>query len=114
MLRSLRQCTVLFCAVLFLQGCATSSSINVARSQFYSGQTQVALHLDRGLIAHTNGDYQISVNAFLSAVAMLEEIDYLSVREQSAKLVTNDSSATYKGEYSERLWIHTCADCAEL
>lgn len=123
MLRSLRQCTVLFCAVLFLQGCATSSSINVARSQFYSGQTQVALdtlntrdvserdlllaHLDRGLIAHTNGDYQISVNAFLSAVAMLEEIDYLSVREQSAKLVTNDSSATYKGEYSERLWIHT-------
>ena len=123
MLRSLRQCAALFCAVLFLQGCATSSSINVARSQFFSGQTQVALdtlnsksvserdlllaHLDRGLIAHTSGDYQLSVNAFLSAVALLEEFDYLSVREQSAKLVTNDSSASYKGEYSERLWIHT-------
>ena len=123
MLRSLRQCAALFCAVLFLQGCATSSSLNVARSQFFSGQTQVALdtlnsrsvserdlllaHLDRGLIAHTSGDYQLSVNAFLSAVALLEEFDYLSVREQSAKLVTNDSSATYKGEYSERLWIHT-------
>jgi len=123
MLRSLRQCTVLFCTVLFLQGCATSSSISNARNQFYSGQTQAALdtlssedvserdlllaHLDKGLIAHTSGDYQLSVNAFLSAVALLEKVNYLSVREQTTTLVTNDRTATYKGEYSERLWIHT-------
>lgn len=106
-----------------MQGCATGGSLDNARNQFFSGQPQAALatldsnsissrnrllgHLDRGLIAHTAGEYQKSVDAFKAAYKLLNDNDFISVREQSASLVSNDWATTYKGEYSERLWIHT-------
>jgi len=106
-----------------MQGCATGSSISSARNQFYSGQPQAALetlesssvsnrdrllaHLDRGLIAHTAGEYTKSIIAFKAATALLNDKDFISVKEQTASLITNDWATTYKGEYSERLWIHT-------
>ncbi len=114
---------VLLCAAVLLQGCASSTPLNNARNQFFSGQPQAALEtlntqsiskrnallalLDRGLIAHTAGEYQQSIDAFKSATALLNELDYISVREQTTSLVTNDWVTAYKGEYSERLWIHT-------
>ncbi len=119
----MRHRAALLCAAIVLQGCATNSSLYDARNQFFSGQPQAALttletesisgrdrllaHLDRGLIAHTAGDYEQSVLAFRAATDMLARLDFISVREQSASLVTNDWVSTYKGEYSERLWIHT-------
>lgn len=106
-----------------MQGCASSGPLSDARSQFFSGQPQAALetletesvanrnrllaHLDRGLIAHTAGEYEQSVIAFKSAASLVDELNYISIREQSASLVTNDWVMAYKGEYSERLWIHT-------
>jgi len=119
----LRHRAALLCAAVLLQGCVTSGSLHDARSQFFSGQPQAALetlntekvsnrnrllaHLDHGLIAHTAGNYQESVNAFKSAYDLLNQINYIGVREQSTSLITNDWVTTYKGEYSERLWIHT-------
>jgi len=38
---------------------------------------------------------------------LLDELDFVSIREQSTSLLTNDFVTSYKGEYSERLWIHT-------
>lgn len=123
MFSSLRHRAALLCAAVLLQGCAASGSLHDARSQFYSGQTQAALetlntekisnrnqllaHLDHGLIAHTAGKYQESINAFKTASALLNRINYIGIREQSASLITNDWVTSYKGEYSERLWIHT-------
>lgn len=112
----------LLSAVVLMQGCASSGPLSDARSQFFSGQPQAALntletesvakrnhllaHLDRGLIAHTAGEYQLSINAFKSAASLVDELNLISIREQSASLVTNDWVTAYKGEYSERLWIH--------
>ncbi len=123
MLYSWRPIAVLICAALFLQGCATSSPLSNARTQFYSGQHEAALatlddervrsrdkllaHLDTGLIAHTAGLYEDSIKAFLSASALLEELDVISLSEQGASLVTNEWATSYKGEYSERLLIHS-------
>ena len=112
-----------FFVAVFVQGCSTSGSLNQARSEFFSGQPQAALDtlenrkvssrdrllalLDRGLIEHTAGDYQASIRTFKNATALLQENDHLAVREQTASLVVNDWVTSYKGEYSERLWIHT-------
>lgn len=123
MFSSMRHCAALLCAAVLLQGCTTSGSLHDARSQFYSGQPQAALetlttetvsnrnrllaHLDHGLIAHTASQYQESINAFKAATALLDRIDFISIREQATSLVSNDWVISYKGEYSERLWIHT-------
>lgn len=117
------QSTALLGAVFFLQSCATSNTIGHARDQFYSGQPEAALvtldtesvsnrdrllaYLDKGLIAHTAGDYEQSIDAFKSASDLLDRLDFISVKEQSVSLVSNEWATTYKGEYSERLWIHT-------
>lgn len=108
--------------VVLLQGCATGP-LTSARDQFYSGQPEAALetlepdsvskrnillaHLDRGVFAHTAGQYEQSIKSLKSAAALLGQLDYISIKEQSASLVANDWVSTYKGEYSERLWIHT-------
>jgi len=121
--RLTRHRTALLGAVLLMQGCASSGPLSDARNQFFSGQPQAALDtletesvanrnrllgfLDQGLIAHTAGEYEQSVKAFKSAAQLVDELDYISVREQSASLVTNDWVTAYKGEYSERLWIHS-------
>lgn len=109
-------------AAVLMQGCATGGPLSDARSQFFSGQPQAALatletesvakrnrllaHLDRGLIAHTAGEYEQSIDAFKSAASLVDELNFISIREQSTSLVTNDWVTAYKGEYSERLWIH--------
>lgn len=123
MFASLRHSAALLCAAVLLQGCASSGSLYDARSQFYSGQPQAALntltnetvskrnqllaHLDHGLIAHTAGQYEDSIKAFKDARSLLNQINYIGIREQTASLVTNDWVTAYKGEYSERLWIHS-------
>lgn len=123
MFSSQRFRAALLCAAVLLQGCVTGGSLQSARSQFYSGQPHIALEtlstekvskrnrllarLDQGLIAHTAGEYQESINAFKSAYDLLEKMDFISISEQSASLVVNDWVTSYKAEYSERLWIHT-------
>jgi len=122
-LRLTRYRAALLSAVVLTQGCASSGPLSDARSQFFSGQPEAALetletesvanrnrllaHLDRGLIAHTAGEYEQSISAFKSAADLVDQLDYVSVSQQSASLITNDWVTTYKGEYSERLWIHS-------
>lgn len=113
----------LYLAALILSGCATPGVLDHARTQFYSGQPDAALEtlaekdigrrnqllllLDRGLITHTAGRYTESIEAFLAASKLIEELDFVSVSEQTASLITNEWATSYKGEYSERLWVHT-------
>lgn len=120
--RYFRVPVLLICAVL-LQACASSSALHVARDQFRHGSTQDALqtlaeadvstrdrlllHLDRGLVAQAAGQYEDSVVAFEQAIRLIDELDYLSLRDQSTALLSNDRAIRYSGEYSERLWIHT-------
>lgn len=109
--------------VLLLQACATSGALNVARDQFRHGSTQEALqtlseadvsrrdrlllYLDRGMVAQAAGQFESSILAFDSALRLVDELDYVSLRDQSSALLTSDWATRYSGEYSERLWIHT-------
>ena len=114
---------VLLIFVAALQACATSGVLNVARDQFRHGSTSEALqtlaeadvsrrdrlllYLDRGMIAQAAGRYEDSVAAFERATRLIDELDYVSVRDQSAALISSDWATRYSGEYSERLWVHT-------
>jgi len=109
--------------LLTLQACATSTSLQVAREQFRHGSAadalqtlseasvsrrdQLLLYLDRGMVAQAAGQYTDSVVAFERAITLIDELDYVSVRDQTSALITNDWATRYSGEYSERLWIHT-------
>lgn len=109
--------------VLALQACATSSALVTAREQFrygsldaalltlseakVSARDQLLLHLDTALIAQAAEHYENSIVEFEKAYTLIEELDYLSVRDQSTALLTNDWAIRYAGELSERLWIHT-------
>ena len=113
----------LIVCLLFLQACASTTTIKTARMQYFSGQPDRALEtldtvkpdsksrllvqFDKGSIAFAAGRYRESSRALLQASRMLDEFDYISVSEQSASLVTNDWSTTYRGETSERLWVHS-------
>lgn len=110
-------------SLFFLQACATSSSIEEARGQYFAGQPDLALqtlktgetsdrdkllkHMEAGMIAHSAGLYKESSQELIQAAALVEEYNTIRISEQSAALVTNDWLLSYKGEYSERLWIHT-------
>ena len=110
-------------SILLLQACATSSSIEEARWQYFAGQPNLALktlesgetssrdqllkYLEAGMIAHSAGLYEQSSKELIRAAALVDEYETVRLGEQSAALVTNDWLLSYKGEYSERLWIHT-------
>lgn len=117
------KCLALLFLSVILQACATSTSLQVAREQFRHGSTsdalqtlseasvsrrdQLLLYLDRGMVAQAAGRYADSVIAFERAITLIDELDYVSIRDQSAAVLTNDWATRYSGEYSERLWIHT-------
>ena len=110
-------------AILSLQACATSSALQIARDQFrqgssqdaldtlsgaeVSGRDQLLLYMDIGLVAQATGDYEKSIQAFEKALELVKELDYISVRDQTASIITSDWAARYSGETSEKLWIHT-------
>lgn len=114
---------LLLLTVLALQACATSGVLNVARDQFRHGSTNEALqtlseanvsrrnklllYMDRGLIAQAAGHYEDSIAAFEQATQLIDDLDYVSLRDQSAAILTSDWASRYSGEYSERLWLHT-------
>ncbi|MFK8078506.1 MAG: hypothetical protein AB8B84_18145 [Granulosicoccus sp.] len=115
-------CTV-FIAFVTLQACATSGPLLVAREQFRQGSAddalqtlenaevsnrdQLLLFLDQGLIAQASGRYEVSKLAFEQAMEVIEELDYVSVKDQTASIITSDWAARYPGETSEQLWVHT-------
>ncbi|NJL59773.1 MAG: hypothetical protein HC887_09155 [Desulfobacteraceae bacterium] len=59
------------------------------------------------MILHQMGKYEESVQEFLKASDLMKKQDIISVSQQAASLVTTEWITEYKGEYSERLWVHT-------
>ena len=110
-------------AVLALQACATSSALQLARDQFRQGGTSEALqtlaeaevsgrdllllYMDKGMVAQASGNYPESIAAFERALELVKELDYVSIRDQTASIISSDWAARYGGEISEQLWIHT-------
>ena len=108
---------------LSMQACAVSGELSSARQQFKNGSTYSALQtldtaevsrrnrllllLDKALVAQAAGQYEQSIVAFEDAFQLIDQLDYVSVRDQTSALLTNDRAIRYSGEFSERLWIHT-------
>jgi hypothetical protein len=109
--------------ILFLSGCSTLP-LQRARTAFYSGNLDRAedvlegcegisekdillCQMEKGVILHYMDAYEDSTNALLKASDFINAESYVSVTDQSSAILINDRTMTYKGEYSERLWIHT-------
>lgn len=120
--RICRLCMALLC-LMVLAGCSTTT-LDKARLQYAAGDAQAALQtlgdgseiaardkllywLERGLILHDEGDYELSAEALLRAAEYLEDNDYVSISGEAKALLANDWARRYKGEYSEQLWVHT-------
>ncbi len=114
---------LLCCALLVIAGC-TSSKLNLARQEFYMGRIDKAMDtlssitrvperdrllfdMEKGLILHHQGKYQESIDTLRQASAVMAEQEKIRIGEQSGSLVTSEKITEYKGEYAERLWVHT-------
>lgn len=112
---------LLLLAVL-VSGCA--GRLNKAGGLFYADQPQQALAelekgdwfgqrnellflMERGSVLHQLGRYRESADVLLRAAQRINELELLSVSEQLGSLVTTEWLLRYKGEYSERLWVHS-------
>lgn len=116
-------CFLLLGAGLALSGCA-SGSLTLARDAFYRGDVVGAsqalidsetvssrdlllYYMEKGAILHYAGDYQESANTLLKAAALMREQDIISTGQQAASLLTSEWLMDFKGEYAERLLVHT-------
>jgi hypothetical protein len=103
-------------------GCATS--LHQASDFFYRGQPEESLAIlsrphefgdnnqllrlmEQGVVLYQLGRYEESADVLLAATALMEEQDRISLTEQTGSLVLNEWITDYRGEYSERLWVHT-------
>jgi hypothetical protein len=113
--------TLIVCLVI--SGCATTP-LDKARHQFEQGKPKAAIAtlesegthskrsallflMNKGLIFHSLGDYKSSAQELRQAAKLMDSQDYISLSQQTTTLLINDWAANYKGEYSERLWVHT-------
>jgi uncharacterized protein len=109
--------------ILLSTGCA-NVPLQKARSAYYSGDLLKAdellegckgisekdlllCYMEKGLILYYQEQYEKSAEVLLKASKFIKDQDQISITEQSSAVVVNDWAITYKGEYSERLWVHT-------
>jgi hypothetical protein len=109
--------------ILLMIGCS-SLPLQKARTEFYSGDLARAdnilegckgisekdlllCYMENGLILHYMGEYEESTEVLLKASNLIKRQEQISISEQPASVLINDRVKTYKGEYSERLWVHT-------
>src|SRR4030042_216129 len=115
----------IICPVVFrlMIGCS-SLPLQKARTEFYSGDLANAdnilegckgisekdlllCYMENGLILHYMKAYEESTDVLLKASQLIKRQEQISITEQPVSILINDRVKTYKGEYSERLWVHT-------
>lgn len=109
--------------ILLVSGCS-SLPLQKARTAFYVGnlveadqilkecdgisqKNKLLCYMEKGLILFYMGAYAKSTQVLLKASALIKEQDQISIKDQSSAVLINDRVAAYKGEYCERLWVHT-------
>jgi len=114
---------VLSVFILLSAGCS-SLPLQKARTAFYVGNLAEADHIlkecagisrkdrllcymEKGLILHYLEEYGKSTEVLLKASELIEAQDLISIKDQTSTVLINDRVGTYKGEYCERLWVHT-------
>jgi hypothetical protein len=116
---------VLLCAFVLAaaSGCA-SGKLDHARNAFYdgrlaraaevleepggiAGRDRLLFFMEKGVVEHHRGEYEASTRLFRRAVALIDELSIISASRQAGSLVTSERLTRYRGEYAERLWVHT-------
>jgi len=114
--------SLLIVVLISLSGCA--GRLNKAVDHYHSGHPQKALQvlnrgdqpgkrnqllffLEKGVILHQMGEYQQSTAQLRQAARLIDSFEVVSLSEQAGSLVTSEWLTRYKGEYSERLWVHS-------
>jgi len=104
--------------------CGCSGALNRSAKLFYAGNYDEALEvlddedsvgsksrllrfMERGVILHRLGRYRESNAELLAAARLIDEYEIISASEQLSSTVTSEWVTSYKGEYSERLWVHS-------
>ncbi len=86
----------------------TEAAISTLDSPAYqSGRNAVLAYMEKGSILFDQGDYAASIATLRQAAQRIEALDYVSVSDTGKSMLANDWAATYKGEYAERLWVHS-------
>ncbi|MBU0728594.1 MAG: hypothetical protein KKE17_07910 [Proteobacteria bacterium] len=122
-----RFCLLFLAVALFLSlgvgGCA-SQKLRDARDEFHAGNVaganqalagmddyptrdRLLYHMERGTILFNLAAYEESVQEFLAASKLITEQEVISISRQTGSIVTSEWFTEYKGEYSERLWVHS-------
>ncbi|MFZ2630670.1 MAG: hypothetical protein WA081_05475 [Desulfosalsimonadaceae bacterium] len=122
--RSVKYWCLLFgLSVAVMSGCA-SAKLQEARSEFYSGnldqasealsnpdeissREQLLFYMEKGVILHYAGQYPESILALREASDLIKKQEIISASRQAASMVTSEWITDYKGEYAERLLVHT-------
>ncbi len=109
---------------IFLSAGCASGPLQKARNDFYSGdlsradnvlgectdtseRDRLLCYMEKGLILHYMEEIEKSTRVLLEASRFIKEQDQVSIKDQSTSVLINDKTATYKGEYCEKLWVHT-------
>ena len=104
--------------------CGCAGRLNRASDYFYADRPEQALEvlqqgdswdsrsqllflMEQGVVLHQLGRYAESVTALRKAADLIKDFELISATEQAATLVTSEWLARYKGESSERLWVHS-------
>lgn len=83
------------------------SAVEILDEKEGSGRSLLLFHMEKGLLLHHAGRFEESIHALREASDLMERQDYLSLHQQTASLLINDWMTDYKGEYCERMWVHT-------
>jgi hypothetical protein len=82
-------------------------AVTILSDEDDSGLSRLVYLMEKGLLLHQAGRYEESVRELRKASDLIREQDIVSVGQQTGSLVVNEWVTEYKGEYCERLWVHT-------
>lgn len=92
---------------LFYADQPEASLAKLGKGDMFGKRNQLLFLMEQGLVLHQLGRFRESADVLLQAAGLIKEFELLSVSEQLGSLVTNEWLLRYKGEYSERLWVHS-------
>lgn len=72
-----------------------------------TGLSSLLFNMEKGLLLHQASRFQESIAELRKASSLMKKHDYLRIGQQTASILVNDWMTDYKGEYCERLWVHT-------
>lgn len=73
-----------------------------------AGKDELLFMMECGLMLHTGGDYETSNKLMLKAGKIAQLIP-ISITQQAASFLTNDTNSNYRGEDFEKVLIHVYA-----